>query len=401
MASANVIMVGAFITMHGDTIPKFKQKFKQTSSPTTYNYELTATALPGYVQLFAPSNLGYQYFGHMMGDETKVREIHKDYMELQPQPPNYIQYCLDKIHEFESEHVDRVSKYLDDDKRASAKSDEVKMKQRQYRLAQAEMVTLKSRVNWKQRHYRITEKMYETHANDTPFNSIMFFVPQLQLSCIDVTRIKKYREYGLTFKYDDTSRIYSIEFPHQIYWIEFDTILEILNSVLQCGLPQGSKYSLSIFDFSCSNLFFENLDELSLTPNFLSFEDGKMIYGTIAKEISTEHGRAAASLPFADAPVCFSPEMRTRAEFKCAPVHTPSRSPSPAASPNSLIVVHVDPRIQPFIDSNPQVEPCGSRSVSPGRGGRTRIRKNTHRKRITTRRRRTLRAKSSHRRSFY
>jgi len=46
MASANVIMVGAFITMHGDTIPKFKQ----TSSPTTYNYELTATALPGYVQ---------------------------------------------------------------------------------------------------------------------------------------------------------------------------------------------------------------------------------------------------------------------------------------------------------------------------------------------------------------
>ena len=411
----DVIKVGAFIGMHGGIDPIRTSTSKTTtsdvSSHPTYECKISATELPDGTKLFAPSNLGYQYISSHIDISPMIHGIHKEYVELKEKPPDYIKYCLEKNNGIEKQHVDMVNKYLDHDRRALDKSPETRLAQRPKRFEFGELITLKPRIKWKEHSHYITQKKYETHESDVPPSSIMFFCqePLSEQSLEDakdaLSGIRKLRKYTYTCQYDEQSRIYSIVFTEDEYMIAFEFILQIINTVLQAVLP-GRRYELSIFDFSCSELFFDDAleDELEgLTPTFLYCNNDGMTYGTIHTDVVSRHIDDKQRLAFAGE-YEGSPGRRMRSEFK--PDQTgPSHTPSPAHPPTPYIVIRLDDPIKEFLDLDTRGEPR-SRSVSPpggrlgGRGGRTRIRKKTHRKRNTRRRRNgRFRAKGSNRRT--
>jgi hypothetical protein len=411
----DVIKVGAFIGMHGGIDPRrtsSKTTTSDDSSHPTYECEISATELPDGTKLFAPSNLGYQYISSHIDISPMIHGIHKEYVELKEKPPDYIKYCLEKNNGIEKQHVDMVNKYLDHDRRALDKSPETRLAQRPKRFEFGELITLKPRIKWKEHSHYITQKKYETHESDVPPSSIMFFCQEalseqsLQDATAALSGIRKLRKYTYTCQYDEPSCIYSIVFTEDEYMIAFEFILKIINTVLQAVL-QGHRYELSIFDFSCSELFFDDAleDELEgLTPTFLYCDDDGMTYGTIHTDVVSRHIADKEELAYAGE-YEGSPIRRMRSEFKPdQPV--PSYSPSPAHPPTAVIVIRLDDPIKEFLDLDTRVE-LQPQSVSPPRskqkikeGGRTRIRKKTHRKRITRRRRNgRFRAKGSNRRT--
>jgi len=409
----DVIKVGAFIGMHGGIDPSLTSRKTITSddsSPPTYECEISATKLPDDTKLFAPSNLGYQYISSHIDISPMIHGIHKEYVELKEKPPDYIKYCLEKNNGIEKQHVDMVNKYLGNDRRALNKSPETRLAQRPKRFEFGELITLKPRIKWKEHSHYITQKKYETHKSDVPPCSIMFFCQgtlseqSLQDAMAALNHIHELRKY--TCKYDKESRIYSIVFTEDEYMIAFEFILQIINTVLQAVLPDR-RYELSIFDFSCSELFFDDALEAELeglTPTFLYCDDDGMTYGTIHTDVVSRHIDDKQRLAYAGE-YEGSPGRRMRSEFKPdQPV--PSYSPSPAHPPTPVIVVRLDDTIKEFLDLDTRVE-LQPQSVSPPRskqkikeGGRTRIRKKTHRKRITRRRRNgRFRSKGSNRRT--
>lgn len=410
----DVIKVGAFIGMHGGIDPRCTSRKTITSddsSPPTYECEISATELPDGTKLFAPSNLGYQYISSHIDISPMIHGIHKEYVALKEKPPDYIKYCLEKNNGIEKQHVDKVNDYLGNDRRALNKSPETRLAQRPKRFEFGELITLKPRIKWKEHSHYITQKKYETHKSDVPPSSIMFFCQEalseqsLQDAMSSLSHIDELRKYTYTCKYDEPSRIYSIVFTEDEHMIAFEFILEIINTVLRAVLP-GRRYELSIFDFSCSELFFDDAleDELEgLTPTFIYCDDDGMTYGTIHTVVVSRHIDDKETLAYAGEYTGSPDRRRMRSEFK-QPQTVPSFSPSPA-HPTSVIVVRLEDPIKEFLDLDTRVE-SRSRSVSPpggrlgGRGGRTRIRKKTHRKRITRRRRNgRFRAKGSNRRT--
>ena len=181
--------------------------------------------------------------------------------------------------------------------------------------------------------------------------------------------------------------------------IPFKFILDILNTILQAVLPD-SRYELSIFDFSCSELYFDEALEAELeelTPVFIHCDDDRMTYGTNRAEVLLHHNVATETLAYAGE-YTKSPDRHTRSHFV---FHKgPSHTPSPV-HPTPYIVIRLADPIKAFLDLDTRVEET-ARSVSPPRskqktkGGRTRNRKKARRMRRTNRR---IRAKGSTRRA--
>lgn len=405
----DVIKVGAFIGIHGGIDPirtSSKTITSDDSSPPTYECEISATKLPDGTKLFAPSNLGYQYISSHIDISPMIHGIHKEYVELKQNPkPDYIKYFLEKNNGIETQHVDMVNSYLHDDHRALNKSPETRLAQRPRRFEFGELITLKPRIKWKEHSHYITQKKYETHKSDVPPSSIMFFCQEalsgqsLRDAMDALSHIHELRKYTYTCKYDEESRIYSIEFEEDQYMIAFKFILEIINTVLRAVLP-GRRYELSIFDFSCSELFFDAALEAELeelTPVFIHCDNGGMTYGTIPTDVVSRHIDATETLAYAGE-YTKSPDRHTRSHFVFH--QGPSHTPSPV-HPTPYIVIRLDDHIKEFLDLDTRVE-LPAQSVSPPRskqktdGGRTRNRKKARRMRRTNRR---IRAKGSTRRA--
>ena len=408
MASAQVpgmIKVGAFIGMHGGIDPINTHKnLTSKDKPPTYECEISATPLPPGINLFAPANLGYQYISSHIEITQLIDEIHKAYVSRQS--TDYIKFCLQQIRSVETDHVTMVRKYVDNDHRAIKKSEEDLMAQRPKRIQFGEVTTLKPRIQWKKHRHYITEKKYETHSSDEPCNSIMFFCQEIPEGSLEKAKeafehiIRENPQYAnCVVRYNKLSRIYSIDFEYDIYMIPFKFILDILNTILQAVLPD-SRYELSIFDFSCSELYFDEALEAELeelTPVFIHCDDDRMTYGTNRAEVLLHHNVATETLAYAGE-YTKSPDRHTRSHFV---FHKgPSHTPSPV-HPTPYIVIRLADPIKAFLDLDTRVEET-ARSVSPPRskqktkGGRTRNRKKARRMRRTNRR---IRAKGSTRRA--
>lgn len=408
--------------MHAGIDPRLTRAYPK-DSPPSYHYRLNASPVPGGINLYAPSILGYSYYDSLKSVDF-LHEKNETYVSTRPRQ-NYIDYWLKQIKRFEEKHVDDTTKLLDV---------KIPVGERDKRNFYSEIVTLKPRVKWEKHTHYITQKTYAIDAHSKhrhePLSSIIFCCQEdlpdesvenatraLQSEVSKESEESKESEvYECVCAYDRPRRTFSIHFmaKQNIINISFETILLIIRTVLTAVLPQG--HNLSIFDFTCSDVDFLDLPhtEPPVTPVFLSYNESEniMIYGTNPTESFYHHEYNKSNLLFAG-PGDASPAPH-RSQFKTD--KGPSHSPSPA-DPTPLIYVELDEHIRTFVDVNLNVE-VGSNSISPPRqtpiqsntkrnkqeygdsGGRARNRKKTHRKRITRRRRNgRFRSKGSTRRT--
>jgi len=415
-SSSVTIEVAAFIMMHAGIDP-ILTRASPKDSPPSYHYRLNASDVPGGINLYAPSILGYSYYDSLKSVDF-LHDTNRTYILSRRPRQKYIDYWLDQIKRFEEKHVADTTTLLD------GKIPDV---QRDKRNFYSEIVTLKPRVKWKKHTHYITQKTYATDANyidkKEPPSSIIFCCQEdlREESVKKATRalqlIPEFEVYECVCAYDRPSRTFSIDFKGErnISHIPFvDIILRIITTVVTAVLD-ARKYNLSIFDFTCSEVDFLDLPQTEppVTPVFLSYNESEniMIYGTIPTE-PFQHLEDNKSKLLPVGPGDASPAPH-RSQFKTD--EGPSHSPSPA-HPTPLIYLQLDEHIRTFVDVNLKVE-VGSISISPPRppseskpkrkksedgrdGGRARNRKKTHRKRITRRRRNgRFRAKGSNRRT--
>lgn len=388
-AASDTIEVAAFIMMHAGIYLKGPFRILTSASgkdrPASYHYRLNASPVPHGINLYAPSILGYSYYDSLMSVDF-LHDTNRTYLSTPPRQ-NYIEYWLEQIKRFEERHVAETTESLNSGAIPGDK-----------RNLYSEILIHKPRVNWKKHTHYITQKKYTIDANYTdkgePPSSIIFCCQEnlpdklVQQANSALQSNPEFKVYECVCAYDRPRRTFSIQFMVElnITDISFETILLIIRTVLTAVLPQG--HNLSIFDFTCSDVDFLGLPQ-PLTPVFLSYNESKntMIYGTNPTESFHHHEYNKSNLPLAGSGSASPAPLRS--QFK---THKgPSHSPSPA-HPTSLIYVHLNENTKEFLDLDTRVEPR-SRSISPpwgrlgGRGGRTRIRKKTHRKRITRRRR--------------
>lgn len=411
-----LIEVAAFIMMHSGVDPIFKETIFNESNPydSYYQYELTGTEITKpNIRLYAPSILGYSYYDHQRSEEF-LKEMNRDYNEHTE--PSYTGYCLRKIQEFEQTHVADTRRVLE--KQHPTGDD------RELRLNAHEMVTHKQRVEWKEHRHYITEKTYSIRSDDNPKNSIMVCCQKVDIDKRQIAKATeelnkhvkdthlKDKQYTYELEYDEGTKTCSIRFntSADINFIPFTTIVEIIEIFLERVLAESQKYTLSIFDFTCSEVEFVSHPNPTEKPIFLSYDErtNTMIYGTNPTEEASKSERDKRVLSYAH-PGSASPHRHLlRSAFTVHP--GPAVSPSPER-PTPTIHVKLDSNITTFVDVNPIVELGGdsmslssdsypqqySLSSDGGDGGSRRRRRTIKKVSLRNRRRTKVRSKRSKR----
>ena len=435
------IVVAAFIMMHAgidpteystekkDTVTKCKKRSIPHGIPSglgddsldtdnyyephCYEYKLTASVLEAGKHLYAPSILGNSYYDHK-NTNVFLENMNQRYDKATTKNPDYISYCLEEIKNFEEGHVQGM-RQLNDESTGSQYD-------RQQQLERGEAIVHKSRVLWNKHTHYITEKTYSIVYNDDPINSIMLYCPQYRLSSsakdagvvtAELKKVESYNEYGCEVIFEPNSNTCSIQFNARkcINYIPFKNIVNMIDNVLKSILPQGvSKYELSIFDFTCSEVEFLNHPNKEETPEYISYnkEHNTMLYGTRPTEQDSTFQRQKMSLPFAEpdleSPHCHHHLLRSYFRLE----EGPSITPSPQRA-SSYIKVHLDVGIITFVDSDLTVElvsdsldPCdclqgsgaGVDKVEDADGGSRRRRPRRTIKKVSLRNRRRTKVRS-------
>jgi hypothetical protein len=359
-----LIEVAAFIMMHSGVDPNYKTKFINESNPydSYYLYELTGREISkDNIHLYAPSILGYSYYDHQRSEEF-LKEMNKAYIEESIESiESYTDYCLEKIHDFEKQHVADTKQALE---KTPPTDDGRELRQNAH-----DMVTHKQRVEWKEHTHYITEKTYSIDSHDNPKNSIMVCCQKVDIdkqliekASKELNRNVKDTHYTYELEYDEDTKTCSIRFntSADINYIPFTTIVDIIEIFLKSVLSPDIKYELSIFDFTCSEVEFT--PKPTETPIFISYDKktNTMIYGTNPTEEASKSERDKRVLSYAH-PGSASPVPHLlRSEFKVYP--GPADSPSPER-PTPTIRVKLDSPITSFVDVNPIVE-LGGDSIS-------------------------------------
>jgi hypothetical protein len=415
MSSASDVNVSAFIMMHGVVKPRPIPKSQQMlGDPPSHEYILSASRLPRSTQLFAPSILGNSYYDHPESEDF-IYQLHVDYQALPLPKPSYIDYCLKEIRHFEQRHVDSLEKTLESNFRKSQQTEH----ERKLQHSRSEAITHKSLVKWEEHEFYIEQKTYFIDPRDVPNNSIMFYCqeqPQVNL----LLSIFKEPAQFIT-KHKSVIR-YKVEYKRPIFIIHFlnedgvddilvddilvDDIINILLSVLQQIISQQHRFTLSIFDFTCSELIFPSDDRVSgVKPVLLSSESGlrpRLVYGTIRDDRSSQMdrdeggGRLAAANYGSPSPrpsLSLSSQSSSQSSSHRYSFSGHSVSPSPA-HPTASLIVNLLEGVETFVNFKLKFDSRG-RSVSPrpvpeevDGGGRRRVVKKVFRSRMTRRCRR-------------
>jgi len=214
---------------------------------------------------------------------------------------------------------------------------------------------------------------------------------------------------------------YKVEYKRPIFIIHFlnedgvddilfNDIINILLSVLQQIISQQHRFTLSIFDFTCSELIFPSDDRVSgVKPVLLSSESGlrpRLVYGTIRDDRSSQMdrdeggGRLAAANYGSQSPrpsLSLSSQSSSQSSSHRSSFSGRSVSTSPA-HPTASLIVHLLGGVESFVNFKLKFDSRG-RSVSPppvlenvseeqDAGGRRRVVKKVFRSRMTRRCRR-------------
>ena len=414
MLSASDVNVSAFIMMHGVVKPRPIPKSQQMlGDPPSHEYILSASRLPRNIQLFAPSILGYSYYDHPKSEDF-IYLIHVDYQALPLPKPSYIDYCLQEIPRFEQAYVESLEKTLEHNFGKPSQTEH----ERKLQHDRSEAITHNSRVEWKEHEFYIEQKTYFIDPIDEPKNSIMFYCqeqPQVNLllsifqETAQFTTVKK---SVIHYKVEYKRPIFIIHFLNKVGVndILFNDIINILLSVLQEIISRHHRFTLSIFDFTCSELIFPSDDRVSgVKPVLISSESGfrpRLVYGTIRDDRSSQMdrdeggGRLAAANYGSPSPrpsLSLSSQSSSQSSSHRSSFSGRSVSTSPA-HPTASLIVHLLGGVETFVNFKLKFDSRG-RSVSPppvlekvpeevDRGGRRRVVKKVFRTRMTRRCRR-------------
>jgi hypothetical protein len=369
-------------------------------------YQLTGASLPSNTQLFAPVILGNSYYDHIESNEF-IHKIHKEYLDKMRDgrpPDNYINYCLDRIREFEKEDVAMCEIKM---AASGAMLHQNEEKARKERLKMSETVVHKSCVEWRKHEHFIEQKTYSIHRVDKPPNSIMFFCQEDgRPNAMDLAFKQRFDSITGICEFDrkmpgrpggtkDTinfecacdlqSQICSIRFTdtRDVHLIPFHTIqemlLELVSAVYNIDDDRKIHISLSFFDFTCDDLRFPGVyHEVhgSFRPVFISSNEREqtLVYGTIGKEIAEriEHEHTGV---FKWAQYGSPSPQPPDARLRVRPYETGSIRPggaaaivpsvSPGVPPTSTLTVHLSSDVMSFADFVSKFKDR-PRSVSPG-----------------------------------
>jgi len=406
--------VSAFIMTHGVVKPKSIPTSRQMPGhPPSHEYILSASPLPRNIQLFAPSILGYSYYDHPKSEDF-IYKLHVDYQALPLPKPSYIDYCLKEIRHFEQAYVESLEKTLEHNFGKPSQTEH----DRKLRHSRSEAITHNSRVEWKEHEFYIEQKTYFIDPRDVPNNSIMFYCqeqPQVNLLLSifkEPAQFTTANKSVIQYKVEYKRPIFIIHFLNEdgVDDILFNDIINILLSVLQQIISQQHRFTLSIFDFTCSELIFPSDDRVSgVKPVLLSSESGlrpRLVYGTIRDDRSSQMdrdeggGRLAAANYGSQSPrpsLSLSSQSSSQSSSHRSSFSGRSVSTSPA-HPTASLIVHLLGGVESFVNFKLKFDSRG-RSVSPppvlenvseeqDAGGRRRVVKKVFRSRMTRRCRR-------------
>jgi len=382
------VNISAFIMMHGGVYP---------IPLTNEEYRLTDATLPRQTQLFAPAILGNSYYDHIESNEF-IHQIHTEYLKMpdEKRPDNYINYCLDRIREFEKEDVAMCEIKMAASGAMSHKNKQNAQQGRKQRLLASQTVAHKSCVEWREHKHFIEQKTYSIHHEDKPPNSIMFFchedgrpkaIDQKFKTRFDsltgwhefereIPGSPEVKQDNIHFNCacDLTSQICTIEFTGMtsVLLIPFRIIQEMLLDLVSnvYYIHDENNIHISFFDFTCNDLFFPgDYHEVSggFRPVFISSNEREqtLVYGTIGKERAEMIEREQSGVfPWAHvgSPSPEPPDARLRLRLKDAAATV--LSVSPAVPPTPTLTVHLSPEVMSFVDFVSKVRDR-SRSVDP------------------------------------
>lgn len=383
------VNISAFIMMHGVVYP---------IPLRNEEYKLTGASLPPNTRLFAPVILGHAYYDHTDSNQF-IRKIHEEYLKMPDgkRPDNYINYCLDRIREFEKEDVAMCEKKMAASSAMFYPTEQQARKERKKRLDMLETVAHKSCVEWCEHEHFIEQKTYSIHDCETPPNSIMFFCQEdgrpkaidqefkdrfdRHTGSHEFERKISGRSIGTPDKIDYncacdlTSQICSIKFTNRgdVHLIPFHTLYTLLLDVVSKVYHiDQTKIHVSFFDFTCDELGFPgDYHEVdgNFRPVFISSNkrDKTLVYGTIGKEIAEMmDDKYTGEFPWAQcgSPSPQPPDARLRLRPEDAAAIAPFDSPD--VPPTPTLTVHLSRKVMSFVDFVSKFEDR-SRSVSPDR----------------------------------
>jgi hypothetical protein len=387
------VNVSAFIMMHGGVEPI--HLYHQPEQ----EYILTGVKLPKNIQLFAPAILGNSYYVYNDKETNQnIQDIHKEYVKMgDVARPEYMTYCLNKIRDFEKKEISMCETHMAASGAMSHQNEENKKKARKTRLSVARAAEHLSCVEWREHDFFIQQKTYSINHDDNPPNSIMFFCQEGEIPVpIDQDFKDKFDSITSTYKFvrettqpqgiihfncacDVNSRICSIQFTndHDVPLIPFRTIYQLLLELVSSVFSRDNIH-ISIFDFTCDDLFFPgdyHEDDGKFRPEFISsnIRDSTLVYGTydakrarrLDYERSGEYALAQSGSP-SPRPRDAILRVRQHETDSIRPGGAAATVPSvsPGVPPTPTLTVHLSPEVVSFVDFKPKFKAM-SRSVSP------------------------------------
>lgn len=449
----------AFLLMHG-IIETTKTKGTGYQTQSCLQYELNGTRLPPNIRLYAPSILGRYYYDHQHTNEF-ISHIHKQikYDPIIFETDRYIEYCLKEIHSFEEAHVKSMCDALEraySQKLGSAIAqpssvfNQRRSLTREERISWLEGILNKPLVEWNRHDVYIREKRYHIVGSDTVPNSIVFFCsglssfPVLSRTLSGNFRMTELNSIDFDINFNSDSNVWTITFRRISKILSFQNITDIVIQAINIVVASSGRSvtvtcNLNLIDFTCSEIAFPQNDEClrRLTPQFLSSikspegsgrVGGKLIYGTIPRDIIQQHQLRRERSPShiqdhrdIDFPSQDLDSSRSRSR---SPRSADLQYQSPEQGPYPVITVLLLGGVASFVDFKLRPTDTAATSVSPppsttedskhqgvkkepeevdgGARARSRRRKKKGRKQITKRRRRAsrrLRTKGSSRRT--
>ena len=334
-----------------------------------------------------------------------IHEIHKEYLKMREAP--YINYCLDRIREFEKRDVALYKMEIAATDDMSYPNKQEAQQGRKDRLSKSRIVEHKSCVEWREHTYFIEQKTYSIHRGDNPPNSIIFFcqedgrpkaidqafkmrVDNIRGTCEFVRERNFVREMtkqpdSINFECecDLTSQMCSIRFTDQrnVPFIPFLTLYELLSDLVSAlYYIEQTNIHISFFDFTCDDLFFPGVFNErigSYKPVFISSNerDKTLVYGTNNEQQTTRINYETTTGIFqyahkgSPSPQPKSSTLRLRPhEFdsgiRPGGAAVTAHSESPAVPPSPTLTVHLSPEVISFVDFVPKCT-VSARSVSP------------------------------------
>lgn len=303
-SSVPVVKVCAFIMTHGQVKPEINDAMSHIDPPDSQqiHYTVTATPLPANITLYAPAILGYSYFEDKKTEDiiTKVgrwlKPIHEDIANT------FLRYLQDYV-KFK---ISRLNQHLCAETLPHGDD-------RTDRLEKQETLTVRSQMEWREHQHYIEEKKYIIYPDDEEKDPLKKFPSCIMIYCDNVrkdimktlnetfnapntTYFSEHNQITYTVTYDKASSTFKIDFGDtKAQNVSLDDIIFLIKNLVFTVSPPGTtfdKMMLSIFDMTCDDFSFPNIDAANETAVLLSSVyskgDPTLVFGTILE------GRAAA-----------------------------------------------------------------------------------------------------------